>query len=188
MKLPVGKAAGGTAGAAAMVAGVLFLTASPTVPSSLPGALKVGNQSLAPASCSVRKTLWIQHYAASLYVPPQTSPVDVMQDAGRPKALHVVILSRTFLPSELPKKYRRTLESQLDQQTMGKVRAAYKELQPGDLVALTYEPGPGMSVEVNGEVVASSRSHAVIEALLREWADGDPIPERLSSTIQRNPC
>ena len=188
MKLPVGKAAGGTAGTAAVVAAILFLTASPTVPSALPGAMKVGNQSLAPASCSVRKTLWIQHYAASLYVPPQTSPVDAMQDPRRPKAVQVVILSKTFLPSELPKKYRRTLESQLDGDSMAKVRAAYKELDAGDQITVAYQPGPGTTLEVNGEVVASSRSHAVIEALLRDWADGDPIPQRLSSTIQRNPC
>ena len=167
---------------------VAVLIAKPGETSALPGALRVGSAALAPASCTVRKTLWIQHYAASLYVPPQASPVDVMQDARRPKALQVVILSKTFLPAELPKKYRRTLESQLDDQTMGKVRAAYKELAPGDLVTLAYEPGPGMSLEVNGDVVATSRSHAVIEALLRTWADDEPVPQRLSTTIQRNPC
>ncbi|MGQ0652657.1 MAG: chalcone isomerase family protein [Betaproteobacteria bacterium] len=184
MKHPVGKAAG----SAAVAALVLFGISAPTVPSALPGALKVGSASLAPASCAVRKTLWIQHYAASLYVPPQASAVDALQDAARPKALQVLILSKTFLPSELPKKYRRTLEGQLDGDTMARVRAAYRELEPGDLVTLAYAPGPGMSLELNGDVVASTASHAVIEALLREWADGEPVPQRLSSTIQRNPC
>ena len=170
------------------VVALALLAAGPGETSSLPGAFRVGNASLAPASCTVRRTLWIQHYAASLYVPPQASPVDVMQDARRPKALQVVILSRTFLPSELPKKYRRTLEGQLDGETMGKVRTAYKALEPGDLVTLAYAPGPGLSLEVNGDVVATSRTHALIEALLRTWADDEPVPQRLSTTIQKNPC
>lgn len=167
---------------------VAVLVARPGQTSSLAGALNIGAASLSPASCTVRKTLWIQHYAASLYVPPQASPVEVMQDARQPKALQVVILSKTFLPSELPKKYRRTLERQLDGETMGKVRTAYKELGPGDLLTLAYVPGPGLTLEVNGDVVATSRSHAVIEALLRTWADDGPVPQRLSTTIQKNPC
>lgn len=188
MKLRVGQAAGGSAAAAAVAAVLLFGTATPTVPSSLPSAVKVGGQALAPKSCSVRKTLWIQHYAASVYTSPQASAVDALQDARQPKAIQVLILSKTFLPAEMPKKYRRTLEGQLDGDTMGKVRAAYKELEPGDVITISYQPGPGMSLEVNGDVVATARSHAVIEALLRDWADGKPVPERLSSTIQRNPC
>lgn len=175
--------------AIAMVAVFLVvLLAKPGDTAPLPVAPKAGSQPLAAASCHVRKTLWIQHYAASLYVPPQASAVDAMQDPSRPKAVQVLILSRTFLPAEMPKKYRRTLESQLDGDTMGKIRAAYKELQPGDLVTLAYQPGPGMSLELNGEVVAAAKSHAVIEALLRTWADDEPVPQRLSSTIQRNPC
>lgn len=173
----------------AMLAVALAVALSrPAGTAPLPNALRVGNQALAPASCSVRKTLWIEHYAASLYVPPQASPVDAMQDARRPKALQVVILSKAFLPAELPKKYRRTLERELDSDTMSKVRSAYKELGPGDRITLSYEPRAGMSLEKNGDVVATTRSHAVIEALLQEWADGKPVPERLSSTIQRNPC
>ncbi len=175
---------------AAALLSVLFaaLLAWPGESAPLSGALKVDSQALAPASCAVRRTLWIQHYAASLYVPPQQSAVDAMQDASRPKALQVIILSKTFLPAELPKKYRRTLERQLDGDTMGRVRAAYKELDAGDLVTVAYQPGPGMTLDVNGDVVATARSHAVIEALLRDWADGEPIAQRLSSTIQRNPC
>ena len=167
---------------------IVVLLAEPAGTAPVPAAPKASSQPLAAASCYVRKTLWIQHYAASLYVPPQASAVDAVQDASWPKALQVLILSKTFLPAELPKKYRKTLESQLDGDTMGKVRAAYKELAPGDLITLAYEPGPGMSLEVNGDVVATTRSHAVIEALLRTWADDAPVPERLSSTIQRNPC
>jgi hypothetical protein len=55
-------------------------------------------------------------------------------------------------------------------------------------VTLAYAPGPGMSLEINGDVVATSRSHALIEALLRTWADDEPVPQRLSTTIQKNPC
>lgn len=165
-----------------------LLLALPSSAVCVAGALHVGDRVLAPASCAVRKTIWIEHYAAALYVQPKAPVADAVQDPREPKALQVLILNKTFLPADLPRKWRRTLEGQLDPGTLTRVREAYKELGEGDLITLSYAPGPGIVLDVNGDVVARTPSHALIDALLRDFADGSPIPERVARTVQRHPC
>lgn len=170
--------------AAAIVLVLIPATATQVPPSSL----RVGNQSLAPASCATRDTLWIHHYMAALYVPARESPVIALQDPKRAKALQVQILNKSFLPRELPKKWRRTLEEQLDQKSLTSVGAAWKELSVGDRVTIAYVPGPGVSLKVNDRLVATTPNHQLIEAMLRTWAEGETVSERVTRTVAKHPC
>jgi len=165
-----------------------FIALAAAAQISVPAAMSVGDQSLAVASCGVRAPLWIEHYAAALYVAPRDLPAAAVQDPARPKALQVRILNTAFMPQEMPRKWRRALRDALDGATFGRVSAAYRSLDVGDIVTVTYAPQPGVTLEVNGEVVARTPSHRPIEALLHVWADGDPVPERVGRAIARNPC
>jgi hypothetical protein len=154
----------------------------------VPSAMLVGNQQLPAASCATRDTLWIHHYAAALYVPPREAPVDALEDPKQPKALRVQILSKAFLPAEMPKKWRDTLAEQLDRSAYGAVRNAWHELAVGDQVTVAYAPGPGVTLELNDRLVARTPRHEVIDALLRTWADGAPVREQLGRVVARHPC
>ena len=171
---------------AASAAGAMSLF--PATAFQVPTALRVGNQSLPAASCATRDTLWIHHYAAALYVPPRESPASTLRDPREPKALQVQILSKTFLPKEMPKKWRQTLDQQLDDGSADAVRNAWRELSVGDRVTVAYVPGPGLSLQLNDRIVARTARHQLIEALLETWAEGEPIAERLSRVISRHPC
>ncbi|HUQ73114.1 MAG TPA: chalcone isomerase family protein [Burkholderiales bacterium] len=171
---------------AAFVAGALVLI--PATAIQVPGALRVGNQSLTAASCATRDTLWIHHYVAALYVPPRASPASVLQDPKQPKALQVQILSRSFLPKDLPKKWGDTLQAHLDVPSFTSVRLAWRELAVGDQVTIAYTPGPGVTLKLNDRVVAKTPKHEVIDALLRTWADGEPVPQRVSRAVSKHPC
>lgn len=166
----------------------LTLTFLPATAIQVPGALRVGNQSLPAASCATRDTLWIHHYAAALYVPPKASPVSALQDPKAPKALHVQILSRTFLPKDLPIKWRDTLEAHLDLPSFTSVRLAWRELAVGDQVTIAYLPGSGVTLQLNDRIIARAPRHDVIDALLQTWADNEPIPQRVSRVVAKNPC
>src|SRR5207237_4454127 len=102
-----------------------LVTLIPATAIQVPSSLRVGNQSLPAASCATRDTLWIHHYAAALYVPPRAAPDAALQDPKQPKALHVQILNKSFLPKDLPKKWDRTLEEQLDGAAMSPIRNAW---------------------------------------------------------------
>src|SRR5207248_60617 len=119
---------------------------------------------------------------AVLYAPANVPPEAALLDPARAKALEIQIVNSAFIPGELPRKYRRALEQRLDADTFARVRTAYRLLQSGDSISLAYVPGEGVSVRVNGELVARASGHALIESILEVWADGKPVPARLQST------
>jgi hypothetical protein len=172
----------------ALLLGFGALVFLPATAIQVPVALQVGNQELTAASCATRDTLWIHHYIAALYVPPRESPVSAVQDPQQPKALQVQILSKTFLPKEMPKKWRQTLERELDSESFGSIRGAWRELSVGDRVTIAYAPGPGVTLKLNDQVVARSPRHTVVEALLQTWADDEPVPKRLQRVVAKHPC
>lgn len=171
---------------AILVAGAFALMPATAV--QVPSALRVGNQQLPAASCATRETLWIHHYAAALYVPPRSSPVNALQDPRQPKALHVQILSKVFLPKEMPKKYSEALASELDGASFNAVRNAWRGLSVGDRVTVAYAPGPGVTLQLNDRLIARAPRHEVIDALLRTWAEGEPVPQRVDRVVSKHPC
>ena len=154
----------------------------------VPSGLRVGSETLPARSCATRDTLWIHHYAAALYVPQRTRPEVALQDPQQPKALHVQILSKSFLPRDLPKKWDQTLQSQLDRPSMSAIETAWRQISVGDRVTIAYAPGPGVTLQLNERLVARSPKHELVEALLRTWADGEPVPQRVSQAVAKHPC
>lgn len=169
-----------------LIGGALCLV--PATAIQVPNALNVGNQPLAAASCASRDTLWIHHYVAALYVPPRDAPVAVLQDPKKPKALLVQILSRSFLPREMPKKWSATLERELDGAQLERIRAAWRGLAVGDRVMVAYAPGRGVTLELNERTVAQADEHRLVNALLETWADGQPVASRVDAVVQKHPC
>src|SRR4051812_15421196 len=154
----------------------------------VPSGLRVGNQMLPARSCATRDTLWIHHYAAALYVPARAAPAVALEDPQAPKALHVQILSKSLLPRDLPKKWNQTLESQLDGAAMNSIRTAWRQISVGDRVTIAYAPGPGLTLQLNERLIARSPKHDVVEALLRAWADGEPVQQRVNHAVATHPC
>ena len=155
---------------------------------ALPGSLRLGDQTLAAASCATRETLGISHYTATLYVRAGESASLALLDPDRAKALEIGLLSRALMPLEIPRKYRRALDGILDDEAMTQVRAAYRELRAGDAVTLVYLPRRGVSVRVNGVVIATSPDHRVVESVLATWANGKPIDQHLRAMLAKHPC
>jgi len=154
----------------------------------VPSGLRVGSETLPVRSCATRDTLWIHHYAAALYVPQRAAPEVALQDPQQPKALHVQILSKSFLPRDLPKKWNQALASELDGGAMNAIRSAWQQVSVGDRVTIAYAPGPGVTLQLNERVVARSPKHDVVNALLKTWADGEPVPQRVNQTVAKHPC
>jgi hypothetical protein len=154
----------------------------------VPSGLRVGSETLPARSCATRDTLWIHHYAAALYVPQRAAPEVALQDPRQPKALHVQILSKSFLPRELPKKWDQALKAQLDHASMNAIENAWHDISVGDRVTIAYAPGPGVTLQLNERLVARSPRHDVVDTLLRTWADGEPVPQRVSQAVAKHPC
>lgn len=154
---------------------------------AMPDGLQLGNERLAAASCGIRETLWIEHYAAGLYLPQRGNAASQLSDPNVAKALRVEILNSRLMPPDIPKKWRRPIEER-DAQALAHLRAAYRDLRPGDEVLISYTPRAGVKVDVNGQPVASTAGHGVIEALLYAWADDEPLAKKLGGVLARNRC
>ena len=165
-----------------------ILTVAATGAMALPGVLQVGDQVLAAASCGLRETLWIDHYAATLYVRPGDAAESALVDPRRAKALEIQILNKSFMPGEIPRKYRRALEAALDELAMTRLSAAYRALRSGDIITIAYLPGRGVSLSVNRELIAATPTHRVVESILFTWANGKPLDQHLRTMLAKHPC
>jgi len=155
---------------------------------ALPGSLRLGDQTLAAASCARRETLGLSHYTATLYVRAGDSAPLALLDPNRAKVFEIGILSRAFMPLEIPRKYRRALDELLDDDDMDRLREAYRALRPGDLVRVAYLPGAGLNLSVNGQRVITTPEHRVVESILVTWANGKPLDQHLRATLAKHPC
>ncbi|HEX6318118.1 MAG TPA: chalcone isomerase family protein [Burkholderiales bacterium] len=142
---------------------------------------------LQPAACGVRNTLWIQHYAARLYVPAGTS-IEALSDPAKPKMLRMRMLNTFLMPPEIPRKWREALQPVLDPDAMKRLQAGYDGLRDGDSVVVTYQPQKGIALSINDRTVATAKGHAAIDALLAAWADDAPLEQKLAGTASRNRC
>jgi Chalcone isomerase-like len=128
---------------------------------AVPSAINTTEGVLQAASCGVRSTLWIEHYAAVLYLRPGVA-LDAVGNPSEPKSVLMYVSEARYLPDEIPPKWRRALERGLNERTLRHVRQAFGALSNGDLVTITYLPGEGVSMGVNGRVITSKTAHVTI--------------------------
>ena len=169
----------------------LFVRPSPALRVAgvdVPAHTRLAGQTLELASCGVRDTLWVDHYIAALYLEPGANAQQAMLDAGQAKLVDLRIVGVHRLPDQIPEQWRSALRDELASDALARVRAAYHGLRAGDRVELGYAPGHGVSLSVNARLVAQDAGHGVFAAMLRAWADGDPISGKLHRLLLRHPC
>lgn len=153
----------------------------------LPPTLRVASHTLELVSCGVRDTMWIDHYAAGLYLPKGDSP-QAAQDERRPKAVRMKVIQARYLPDNIPQKWRRALKTELQHEPMVQVRQAYDRLSDGDVVTFSYVPQAGVTMSVNGKQIVNTPGHAVIDSILEGWSGKDPTTGKLNRLTLEHPC
>lgn len=166
---------------------ISLATAATVAGVQLPDSLALGAQPLRLVSCGVRETLWIDHYAAGLYLPPGRA-LQELKSPQTPKAVRLQVIEGAWLPERIPGKWRGALEAELAQEPMTQVRTAYRGLSNGDIVSFAYLPREGVTMSVNGRTVLRVPGHAVIDRILETWAGEDPISGKLERLTLKHPC
>ena len=154
---------------------------------TLPPTLHVGDRALELVSCGVRDTLWIDHYAAGLYVPTGQSAT-AAKDGRQTTAVLMKIIQARYLPEDIPSKWRHALAAELQREPMMRVRRAYDGLSNGDVVTFAYVPRQGTTMRVNGRLVLDVEGHLVIDAILDAWAEQDRVDDKLHRLALEHPC
>jgi hypothetical protein len=141
----------------------------------------VNGQTLVLNGGGVRKKLFIKVYAAGLYLgAKQSSPAAILSaDAPRRMVMH-------FLFGVDKEKIAEAWEEGLADNTpnaSAEVKNAFRtlaswmeDMKSGQRITLTYVPGTGTTVEVNGHNKGTLPGKAVADAILNTWIGPKPGP------------
>lgn len=129
----------------------------------------------------------IKAYVAALYLPEGVPPERVLSDV--PKRLEISYLvaikggdfgkgaeptlQRNQTPAELAR-----LRSRID-----RINAAYRNVRPGDRYALTYLPGKGTELALNGTPLVTIEGADFAAAYFGIWLGREPIDEKLKRDL-----
>ncbi len=140
-----------------------------------------GGQTLVLNGAGLRKKLFIKVYTGALYLPSkQTSPERILAaDTARQLVMHFVfdvekekiaeawqegLVANTPGTTPAVKQHFSTLASWME------------DMKKGQRIVLTYVPGGGTTVEVNGKVKGVLPDKAVADAILATWIGPKPGP------------
>src|SRR5260221_7970279 len=147
----------------------------------LDDAVTVNGQPLVLNGVGLRKKLFIKVYVGGLYLPAkQSNPATVIAtDQPRRMVMH-------FLYSVSKNQMCDAWEEGLKDNTpnaSAEVQAAFKTLSSwmepipsGNRLVLTYIPGTGTTVEVNGKAKGTLPGKATSDAIVATWIGPDPAP------------
>lgn len=135
----------------------------------------------------LRYLKFIKAYVAALYLPDGVKSEDVLSDV--PKRLEISylvsikgpdfdkgaapVLERNQTPAELAR-----LRGRLD-----RINAAYKDVKSGDRYSLTYLPGRGTELALNGTPLVVIEGADFAAAYFGIWLGREPIDEKLKRDL-----
>lgn len=166
---------------------VSLLLATATVEAATVGGVNLsdtttaGGQTLVLNGAGLRKKLFIKVYAAALYLPAkQTSPERILAaDTARQQLMHFVF---DVDKEKIAEAWQEGLAdntpnaSPAVKQAISTLSSWMEDMKKGQKIVLTYVPGSGTTIEVNGKVKGVLQDKAVADAILATWIGPKPGP------------
>ena len=94
---------------------------------------------------------------------------------------------RNLDPKDVIKAATATLERQQASARLkpeiDKLHASFRDIRSGDRYALDFHPGRGLNLEINGQVVFSSRDDELARTYLSLWLAPNGLSERLRTQL-----
>jgi len=135
----------------------------------------------------LRYKLVIKAYVAALYLGDGAAAGDVLADV--PKRLELNYFW-SISGSDFGEAGDRILEQNVDAETFAAMRprlerinALYRDVKPGDRYALTYIPGVGTEVALNGDRIGVIEGADFGAAYFRIWLGDNPIDARFRDQL-----
>ena len=129
----------------------------------------------------------IKAYAGALYMPETVAPEDVLTDV--PKHLELsyfhAIKGEDFGAATL-KVMRKNVDSATMARLMPKVtkfNSLYVDVAPGDRYAITYVPGQGTTLRINGKAIGTIPGADFAAAIFSLWLGPEPIDKQFKYAL-----
>jgi hypothetical protein len=124
---------------------------------------------------------FIKAYVGALYHEEGLGPDDILGD--RPKRLEIEYF-HALKGEDFGKVTDRFMARNVDAETLGRIRpqveyhnSLYRDVRPGDRYALTYIPGRGTELSLNGDALGVIPGAEFAAALFAMWLGADPMNE-----------
>ena len=148
---------------------------------NLPDKAEVKGQSLVLNGMGLRKKLWIKVYVGGLYLAQKEKAAAKVLAADEPRRM-VMHFTYSVNKEQMCDAWKEGLE-QNTPKAPADVKKAFTTLctwmEPipdGHELILTYVPGEGTTVEVNGKSKGTLPGKATADAILATWIGPDPAP------------
>lgn len=165
----------------------LLLTGSPSPAAeiedvSFPDVVRAGDRELPLRGLGLlRYRIVFRGYVGALYLPAQIPSARVLDDV--PKALELryfwSIEGKLFgdAAAEVLERTRNEGEMAALQERLDRINTLYRDVEPGDRYRLTYVPGEGMTLALNGETLGTIPGADFAAAYFSIWLGEEPIDE-----------
>lgn len=143
-----------------------------------------------------RYRVFIKLYAMALYLDPRAQPVEVTPDRvleDVPKRLEL----ETFWPISADifrrltrERIERAVTAELFERlepSIEALNALYEDVQPGDRYAITYVPGRGTELAMNGVPKGVVEGETFARAVFGIWLGEQPMDRRLRGKLVEDP-
>ena len=162
-----------------------LLIAAPAPASEVEGVrfeerVEVGGRALELQGAGLLRYRWvIKAYVAALYLPPGTTGAQALEDV--PKRLEIEYFWSLAAPDfgkaadELLRRKLPAAELARLRERLDRFHSAYRDVEPGDRYALTYQPGVGTELSLNDEPITTIRGADFAAAYFRIWLGDAPI-------------
>lgn len=135
----------------------------------------------------LRHRIFIKGYVAALYLAEGVDPDEALSDV--PRRLEIEYF--WAIPAEaFARAAEQHISGELDSQALARIRgplerlnSLYEDVKPGDRYALTYVPGIGTELSLNGEALGVVEGAELSAAVFAIWLGPRPINETLRSQL-----
>lgn len=182
-----------TATSAFAIVSVLALGAAPASHAAevagvlLPATETVGGTRLELKACAAREELWTNLYAVSFYLPSGTGVAQGVS-GNTAKLVRLDVTYDGQVPDGLPSTWKEQLQQHVSQEFLRTMQGLYNNLKGGDTVLVSFLPGSGTTVSVNGQQVSTSPGDDALNAMMRLWVGQNPVSGSMKRLLLSGQC
>ena len=180
---------------AVLVAVVLVVVATGAVWSAeladvtMPDEVTVSGKTLVLNGMGVRKKLWVKVYVGGLYLESKTTDASEAADPTTAKRMVMHFLTNKAKKGKMDSSWDEGFANNAPEATasLGSEIETFKgyfgDMKVGDVVEMTWVPGEGTTVVLNGEEQGVIEGETFAEALFKVWVGPKPPTEDLRAGL-----
>ena len=160
-----------------------LLGAMPALATAAPQQITVSDETLVRAGQATRQELLVDLYQVSMYLPSKSAGMERITQQSVPKAFHVEVLYGGGMPNEIPGGWAEELLPPIPDPKVDELRQVYQNLDEGDELVITYAPGSGTTVRLNGETVFTDPGAELMAGVVDVFLGPDPVSENVRESL-----